>query len=58
MRSCVERGLDIDDVLYQSPAGPITVLDVIYGYAAEIESSGQDFFAHKTGFTEKSLARR
>lgn len=55
MRITIERGLDIDDVLYQSAAGPITVLDVIYGYSVEIEKSNQDFFAHKTGFTQKSL---
>jgi ubiquinone/menaquinone biosynthesis C-methylase UbiE len=57
MRQTLERGLDIDDVLYQSPAGPITVLDVVYGYGAEIEQSGNDFFAHKTGFTQKSLLK-
>ena len=57
MRVTIERGLDIDDVLYQSPAGPIMVLDVLYGYGVEIERSGQDFFAHKTGFTEKSLLK-
>ncbi len=55
MRVTIERGLDIDDVLYTSPAGPIMVSDVIYGYSVEIERSGQDFFAHKTGFTKKSL---
>jgi ubiquinone/menaquinone biosynthesis C-methylase UbiE len=55
MRITIERGLDIDDVLYESPAGPIMVLDVLYGYTVEIERSGQDFFAHKTGFTQKSL---
>jgi len=55
MRVTIERGLDVDDVLYQSPAGPIMVLDVLYGYSVEIERSGQDFFAHKTGFTRKSL---
>lgn len=55
MRATIERGLDIDDVLYQSPDGPIMVLDVLYGYSIEIEKSGQDFYAHKTGFTEKSL---
>lgn len=55
MRQCVEKGLDIDDVLYASPAGPITVRDVIYGFGTEIERSGNDFFAHKTGFTLKSL---
>ena len=55
MRVSAERGLDPGDVLYETGAGPITVLDVLYGYDAEIERSGQDFFSHKTGFTEKSL---
>lgn len=55
MRVTIERGLDVEDELYQSPAGPIMVLDVLYGYGVEIERSGQDFFAHKTGFTQKSL---
>ncbi|MEO7477706.1 MAG: class I SAM-dependent methyltransferase [Lysobacteraceae bacterium] len=57
MRSVIDRGLDIDDALYSSPAGPIKVLDVLYGYGVEIEASGQDFYAHKTGFTQKSLAQ-
>lgn len=57
MKLTVERGLDIEDVLYQSPAGPIMVLDVFYGYSVEIERSGQDFYAHKTGFTQKSLLK-
>ena len=57
MRVTIERGLDIDDVLYQSPAGPIMVLDVLYGYSVEIERSGKDFYAHKTGFTQKSLLK-
>lgn len=55
MKVTLQKGLDIDDVLYQSPAGPIMVLDVLYGYSVEIERSGQDFYAHKTGFTQKSL---
>lgn len=55
MRTVVNKNLDIDDFLYQSPAGPITVRDVIYGWSVEIEESGNDFFAHKTGFTQKSL---
>ena len=55
MQATLDKGLDVDDVLYESPAGPIMVLDVIYGYHVEIERTGQDFFAHKTGFTEKSL---
>lgn len=55
MRAVVERQLDITDILYQSGAGPIAVRDVIYGHGREIETSGNEFFAHKTGFTEKSL---
>ncbi len=55
MQVVAEKNLDIDDVLYTSPAGPITVHDVIYGYGVEIERSGHDYYAHKTGFTRKSL---
>lgn len=56
MRSAIEGGLDIDDVLYQSQGGPISVGDVAYGLGKKVEHSGNDFFVHKTGFTEKSLA--
>ena len=55
MRTVVSKSLDIDDFLYQSPMGPITVRDVFYGHGGEIARSGNDFFAHKTGFTQKSL---
>jgi hypothetical protein len=57
MKIVVAKKMDVDDFLYQSPAGPITVRDVIYGYGVEIERSGNDFFAHKTGFSPKSLTR-
>ena len=57
MQIVVKNNLDIDDVLYQSPMGPITVRDVLYGHGGEIERSGTDFYAHKTGFTRKSLLR-
>ncbi len=53
----VQNKMDIDDFLYKSPSGPITVRDVIYGYGVEIERNGQDLFAHKTGFTPKSLQK-
>jgi len=55
MRRFVSAQMDIEDKLYDSAGGPITVHDVIYGWARQIEASGVDFFAHKTGFTEKSL---
>lgn len=51
------KGLDLDDVLYQSAAGPISAHDVIYGLQSEIVQSGQDFYSHKTGFTHQSLPR-
>jgi SAM-dependent methyltransferase len=54
-RKMLDDGLDIEDVLYEVPAGRIRVIDVIYGWSLEIERSGNDFFAHKTGFSSKSL---
>jgi len=55
MRFVVEKGKDIDDVIFVTAERPITVLDVMYGLGVEIEKSGNEFFAHKTGFTQKSL---
>ncbi|OGU08488.1 MAG: methyltransferase [Geobacteraceae bacterium GWC2_55_20] len=57
MKAVVENEMDIEDILYTAPSGPIRVLDVIYGFQSQIERSGKDFFAHKTGFTEKTLIR-
>lgn len=56
MKIVMDNGLDIDDVLYHAPVGPILVRDVIYGFGVEIERSGNDYFAHRTGFSAKSLA--
>jgi SAM-dependent methyltransferase len=55
VRKMLDDGLDLEDVLGQAAAGPIRVIDVIYGWRLEIERSGNDFFAHKTGFSRKSL---
>ena len=56
MKRVVQRGLEIGDVLYQSKGGqPITVRDVIYGWQEQIERSGVDFYAHKDGFSARSL---
>jgi ubiquinone/menaquinone biosynthesis C-methylase UbiE len=51
----IEHNMDIEDILYEAPVGPITPRDVMYGYGKEIQKSGQDYYAHKTGFTAKSL---
>lgn len=57
MKVVIEKNMDIEDVLYVSSSGPIMVLDVLYGFSKQIEQSGQDFYAHKTGFTRKSLIK-
>lgn len=57
LREMIEKDMDIDDILYESSIGPIMISDVIYGYSKQIEQSGQEFFAHKTGFSIKSLSR-
>jgi SAM-dependent methyltransferase len=57
MSRVVEEKLDVDDELYVSPAGPITARDVIYGYQEQQASSGEDFFAHRSGFSKRSLKK-
>ena len=49
--------LDIEQEIYKANVGAITAHDMFYGYAPEIEASGQDFYAHKTGFSRDSLLR-
>lgn len=44
------------DPLYESPAGPITPMDIVYGHGASLRS-GNSFMAHKCGFTEKTLTQ-
>jgi hypothetical protein len=39
---------------YNSPAGPITPLDIFYGHGAAL-AAGHAFMAHKGGFTLKTL---
>lgn len=42
-----------DDVLFESPAGPICGLDLIYGYRKMLKD--KPYMAHKTGFTCETL---
>lgn len=44
----------LTDAAYQSPAGPITPLDILYGHGAAL-AAGHHYMAHKCGFTLKSL---
>ncbi len=46
----------LDHQAYTSPAGPITVRDIVFGHARSI-ASGDAFMAHNTGFTCDSLGR-
>ena len=46
----------LTDAAYQSQAGPITPLDILYGHGDAVKA-GFHFMAHKTGFTEKSLTQ-
>jgi predicted SAM-dependent methyltransferase len=51
-----ERNVDIDQVMYDSPAGPVSAHDMFYGFGAQIRDSGKDYYAHKTGFSRQSLS--
>lgn len=42
------------DTVYESPAGPICALDILYGHRASV-LRGNDFMRHKTGFTKESV---
>lgn len=44
------------DAVYQSPAGPITPLDILYGHRASM-ARGNLYMAHRTGFTAKVLTQ-
>ena len=45
---------NLEGVLYESPAGPISAIDILWGHRASI-AKGNEFMAHKTGFTARSL---
>lgn len=46
----------LEEVLYHSPAGPISALDIVYGHQGAI-AQGKVYMAHKTAFTAHTLAR-
>jgi SAM-dependent methyltransferase len=47
---------DIESVAYLSSAGPIRLLDMIFGHSPSIEA-GRVHMAHRTGFTADRLGR-
>jgi hypothetical protein len=46
----------LEEPLYQSHAGPIAAIDILWGHRASI-SRGNHHMAHKTGFTLKILGK-
>lgn len=46
----------LENKLYDSPAGPISPIDVLYGWRKAI-AEGNTFMAHKGGFTAVTLAK-
>lgn len=46
----------VDRVAYESPAGPITPLDMLFGHRRSIQQ-GNLFMCHRTGFTEERLGK-
>lgn len=46
----------LEDPAYMSAVGPITPLDVLFGYSQDI-SKGNEFMAHKTGFTKSTITK-
>lgn len=45
---------DIDTPLYESPAGPVSPIDVIFGFRPSM-AAGNLYMAHHTGYTVKSM---
>jgi len=57
MQRVTQAGGNLDTVAYDSPSGPVTAHDMLWGYGPELQQSGRDFYAHKCGFTRDSLAQ-
>lgn len=45
----------LTETAYQSPAGPITPLDILYGHRSSLRQ-GNLYMAHRCGFTQKVLS--
>jgi SAM-dependent methyltransferase len=46
----------LEESLYTSSVGPITAIDIVYGYQPELQQ-GRSYMAHKMAFTPDTLAR-
>lgn len=46
----------LEDTAYESPVGPITPLDILYGHRPSL-AAGKSAMAHRTGFTQTTLRK-
>lgn len=47
----------LEETLYVSPSGPIAAVDILYGLGSAI-ADGKYYMAHRTGFTQETLAEK
>lgn len=45
-----------DEVMYKSPAGPITPMDMMFGHQRSL-AQGKHYMAHRTGYTQDRLKK-
>lgn len=50
----LEDARPTDEVLFESPAGPIAGIDLFYGFRPAL-AAGMTYMAHHTGFTQHTL---
>jgi predicted SAM-dependent methyltransferase len=50
------RNRDVDETWYEAQSGKVTFHDVLYGWG-RVMANGNLYYAHKCGFTEKSMAK-
>ncbi|ETR69141.1 MAG: Methyltransferase type 11 [Candidatus Magnetoglobus multicellularis str. Araruama] len=57
MQSVCELVVDdkLTETAYQSPSGPITPIDIIYGHRVSL-AQGNHYMAHRCGFTQRVLS--
>ena len=48
---------NLEGVLYQSPAGPVSAIDIVFGFRPSV-ARGNTFMAHRTGYTADSLGKK
>jgi hypothetical protein len=56
MEAVVKEGRELTETWYVSSGGPVTFHDVLYGWGRPMRA-GNLYYAHKCGFTEKSLTK-